>query len=387
MIGIIALIADTQTPHEAAVETAFEVAGVIAFPLLVVTNAFFVAAEFSLVAVRKTRMEDLQAKGIRGAGAVLAALARLDRCIAATQLGITLASLGLGFVVEQGLSSLLSLAFGMLPGPFGWLAAHSISATLAFVLITFLHVVLGELVPKTVALQAPDRIALWLTPPLLLFEMAMRPFIATMSLSANLIFRALGLQPVPEGMIHSVEELALLIEDTEEAGIIDADQAALLHNVFLFANKKVKDCMVPREKMDALDLMTPLPAVLEKVRSSGHTRMPVFEGTLDNIVGIVNTKDLFFLVGVDNVVVLEDALYPAIFLKPDEEAANALRLFKRSKKHLALVRDEDDKILGVVTLEDILEEIIGELEDEQDLPIPPRSLRKLRRYRPRPPRK
>ena len=211
----------------------------------------------------------------------------------------------------------------------------------------------------------------------------MRPFIATMSWSANLLFKAFGLRPVPEGLIHSVEEIALLIEDTEEAGIIDSDQATLLRNVFLFSNKKVKDCLVPREKMDVLDLMTPLPAVLEKVRSSGHTRMPVYEGTLDNIVGIVNTKDLFFLVGVDNVVVLEDALYPAIFLKPDEEAANALRLFKRSKKHLALVRDEDDKILGVVTLEDILEEIIGELEDEQDLPIPPRSLRKLRRYRPR----
>ena len=383
MIGLLALVADPTTAHEAAVERAFEVVGLIAFPLLVIANGFFVAAEFALVAVRKTRMEDLQAKGIRGAGAVLAALARLDRSIAATQLGITLASLGLGFVVERGLATLLSAAFGLLPPPFEWLALHSVSATLAFVLITYVDVVLGELVPKTAALQAPDRIALWLTPPLLLFEMAMRPFIAIMTGTANLIFRALRLHPVPEGMVHSVEELTLLIEDTEEAGIIDADQATLLRNVFLFTNKKVKDCMVPREKMDALDLMTPLPAVLEKVRSSGHTRMPVYEGTLDNIVGIVNTKDLFFLVGVDNVVVLEDALYPAIFLKPDEEAANALRLFKRSKKHLALVRDEDDKILGVVTLEDILEEIIGELEDEQDLPIPPRSLRKLRRYRPR----
>ncbi|HEX3314456.1 MAG TPA: hemolysin family protein [Gemmataceae bacterium] len=383
MIGLLAFVADPTTPHEAAVERAFEIIGLIAFPLLVATNGLFVAAEFALVAVRKTRMEDLLAKGIRGAGAVLAALGRLDRCIAATQLGITLASLGLGFVVERGLASVLAFLFGHLPHPFDWLALHSVSATIAFVLITFLHVVLGELVPKTVALQAPDRVALWLTPPLLLFEMAMRPFIATMTGTARLLFRALRLQPMPEGMVHSVEELALLIEDTEEAGIIDADQAALLHNVFLFANKKVKDCMVPRDKMDALDLMTPLPTVLEKVRSSGHTRMPVYEGTLDNIVGIVNTKDLFFLVGVDNVVVLEDALYPAIFLKPDEEAANALRLFKRSKKHLALVRDEDDKILGVVTLEDVLEEIIGELEDEQDLPIPPRSLRKLRRYRPR----
>jgi CBS domain containing-hemolysin-like protein len=258
-----------------------------------------------------------------------------------------------------------------------------VSATIAFVLITYLHVVLGELVPKTVALQASDRMSLWLTPPLLLFEQITRPFIALMTWSARMICRACRVKQVPEAMVHSVEELALLIEDTEEAGIIDADQAALLKNVFLFTNKTVKDCMVPREKMDILELTTPLPAVLEKVRSSGHTRMPVYEGTIDNIVGIVNTKDLLFLIGVDNVVVLEDALYPAIFLKPDEEASNALRLFKRSKKHLALVRDDEDRILGMITLEDILEEIIGELEDEQDLPVPPRSLWKLRRYRPR----
>ena len=149
MIGLLAFVAD-PTPHEAAVERAFEVVGLIAFPLLLAANGFFVAAEFALVAVRKTRMEDLLAKGIRGAAAVLAALARLDRCIAATQLGITLASLGLGFVVERGLASLLSQAFGVLPSPLDWLAAHSVSATLAFVVITFLHVVLGELFPKTV---------------------------------------------------------------------------------------------------------------------------------------------------------------------------------------------------------------------------------------------
>jgi CBS domain containing-hemolysin-like protein len=365
------------------VENWLELVGLIAFPLLLAANAFFVAAEFALVAVRKTRMEELQAKKIRRAGLVVMALDHLDRYIAATQLGITITSLGLGFIVEQGVADLLRHVFGYLPAPFDVLARHGVATTIAFIIITFFHVVLGELFPKTVALQSPDRVALWLTGPLVIFERCMRPFIALMRGTNQLLTRAFKMKPVPEDIVHSVEELALLIEDTEEAGIIDPEQAKILRNVFLLSNKTVRDCMIPRDKMDALELSTPLANVLDKVRGSGHTRLPVYEKEFDNIVGIVNTKDLFFLVGMTNVVVLEDALYPAIYLKPEEEAAHALRLFKKSKKHMALVRDENDRILGMVTLEDILEEIIGDIEDEQDLPLPPRGLRKLRRFRPR----
>lgn len=353
----------------------------LTFPVLLGANAFFVAAEFALVAVRKTRIEELERKGVRRAALVLGALEHLDRYIAATQLGITLASLGLGFVVEHALSELIQHAFAALPPPMNALATHTISAAIAFTIVSFLHVVLGELLPKTVALQSPDRVALWVTPPLLLFEFAMRPFIRVMNGTGQWLAARLGFRSVPETFVHSVDELALLIEDTEEAGMIDAEQAKLLRNVFLLSNKTVRDCMVPREKMDALDIATPLNAVLERVRASGHTRLPVYEGELDEIRGVVNTKDLLFLVGLSSVVVLEDALYPAIFLKPDEEAANALRLFKKAKKHMALVRDADGKILGMVTLEDILEEIIGDIEDEQDLPLPRRGLSKLRRLR------
>lgn len=355
--------------------------GLLAFPLLLAANAFFVAAEFALVAVRKTRMQELETRGLRRAGLVLASLEHLDRYIAATQLGITLASLGLGLVVETGVAGALIAAFHDLPSPWSVLARHSVATTIAFCCITFLHVVLGELFPKTVALQSPDRVALWVVVPLRIFEICMRPFISFMNGTGNLLARTFGFTPVPEALVHSVQELNLLIEDTEEAGIINSEQAQLLKNVFLLTNKEVRDCMVPREKMDALELSTPLQKVLEKVRSCGHTRLPVYEGELNNIVGVVNTKDLLFLVGLTSVVVLEDALYPAIFLKPDEEVANALRLFKKAKKHMALVRDTEGTILGMITLEDILEEIIGDIEDEQDAAQPPRSLAKLRRFR------
>jgi putative hemolysin len=357
------------------------IGGLLAFPVLLAANAFFVAAEFALVAVRKTRMQEMEERGIRGASVVILAIEHLDRYIAATQLGITLASLGLGLVVEKGLAGALVYAFSGLPPAFAFLARHSVATTISFCFVTFLHVVLGELFPKTVALQSPDRVSLWVVTPLRIFEMTMRPFISFMNGTGNWLARLFGFNPVPEAMVHSVGELNLLIEDTEEAGIINAEQAKLLKNVFLLANKEVRDCMVPREKMDALELSTPLPKVLEKVRSCGHTRLPVYEGDLNNIVGVVNTKDLLFLVGLTSVVVLEDALYPAIFLKPDEEVANALRLFKKAKKHMALVRDGESHILGMITLEDILEEIIGDIEDEQDAPIPPKSLQKLRRFR------
>jgi CBS domain containing-hemolysin-like protein len=242
---------------------------------------------------------------------------------------------------------------------------------MAFLLITFLHVVFGELIPKTIALQTTDQIALWLARPLILFAGVSRPLIVLMNGTANAILRRLGFAPVTgEEAVHSVEELMLLIEDTEEAGILDPDQADFVQNVFRLSSKRVADCLVPRDKMAALELNTPPDKVLEAVRSGAHTRMPVYEGDPDNIVGIVNTKDLFYLFSLQGVVVLQDALYPAIFLRPDESMANALRVFRKSRRPMALVRDTAGHILGLITLEDVLEEIVGDIEDEHDRPTP-----------------
>jgi CBS domain containing-hemolysin-like protein len=349
----------------------WEVLGLVAIPALVLLNAFFVAAEFALVAVRRTRVEEMVAQGVKGAGAVTTALTKLDRTIAATQLGITGASIGLGWVGEPAVERLLRPLFDALPPPWPAAASHSAAVTLTFLLITFLHVVFGELVPKTLAIQVPDRTALWLARPMLVFVRLTRPLVLLMSGSANLVLRGLGFHAATgESMVHSVDELALLIEDTEEAGILDPDQAELVQNVFRLSDKRVGDCMVPKEKMASLEISTPPDKVLEAVVSGAHTRMPVYEKELDNIVGVVNTKDLFHIFSLRGIVMLSDAIYPALFLKPDESVANALRLFRRAHRPMALVRSEDGKILGLVTLEDILEEIIGDIEDEHDRPTP-----------------
>jgi CBS domain containing-hemolysin-like protein len=261
----------------------------------------------------------------------------------------------------------------------------------AFILITFLHVVFGELLPKGVALQRPDRTALWLAAPLVVFTKLTRPLTLLINGTANAILRLLGYEPAHgEEMVHSVEELTLLIEDTEEAGILDPDQAEFVQNVFRLSNKRIRDCLVPRDKMAVLELNTNPDKVLEAVRRGAHTRMPVYEGALDNIVGIVNTKDLFFLFSLRGVVVLEDALYPALFLKPTEMVANALRLFRKEHRPMALVREDDGTILGLITLEDVLEEIVGDIEDEHDRPTPklaPRPKRRLSQPGPIPPKR
>lgn len=360
---------------------AWTLLGLLLVPALVALNGFFVAAEFALVAVRKTRIEELDGQGVSGAKAVLRAIDALDDSIAATQLGITLASIGLGVVCEHALAAVLRPAFTWVPEGWHGLTTHSVATFLAFCIITYLHVVFGELIPKTVALQVPDRAALWLARPLLLFGTVMRPFIKAMNGTGNSLLHLAGFHSAGgEAMVHSVEELLLLIEDTEEAGILDADQADLVENIFRLSGKRVADCMVPRDRMAWLELSTPPEQVLEAVRSSAHTRMPIYDGDLDNVVGIINTKDLFYLFSLRGVVVLQDALYPALFLKPDETVGNALRLFKKAHRHMALVRDDDGKIHGLLTLEDVLEEIVGDIEDEHDRPTP--RLKLMRRKRP-----
>ena len=362
---------------------AWSLLGLLSIPALVALNGFFVAAEFSLVAVRKTRVEEMVRQGIRRAKAVEAALAQLDRYIAATQLGITLASIALGWVGEPALARLIAPLFEFLPESWRVVTTHSIAVAVAFGLVTFMHVVFGELIPKTMALQAPDTTSLLVAKPLIVFARLTRPLIVAMNETGNLILRLFGFHAAGgEDMVHSVEELLLLIEDTEEAGILEPDQAKYLTNVFRLSSKHVRDCMVPRERMAALELSTPPDRVLDAVRSSAHTRMPVYEGNLDNIVGIVNTKDLFYLFSLRGVVILEDAMYPPLFLKPDESIANALRLFRQSHRPMALVRDEEGKIHGLITLEDVLEEIVGDIEDEHDRPVP--KLIRRRRFLPPP---
>lgn len=352
----------------------------LAIPALVALNGLFVAAEFALVGVRRTRVEELLNQGIPGAKAVEAAITDLDKSIAATQLGITLASIGLGTLTEPALARLILPAFAYLPeGIWQGLATHGTASAIAFIFITFLHVVFGELMPKTIALQIPDRTALWIARPLLWFTVLTRPLVAAMNGTGNFLLWLWGFQPAGhEAHLHSVEELELLIEDTQEAGLIDHDQAELLSNVFALSDRTVAECMVPREKMAVLAANAAPEAILDAVRQGAHTRMPVYDGDLDEIVGIVNTKDLFYLFSLQGVVILQDALYPPLFLRADDSLGIALRTLRKSHRHMALVRDNADRVVGLITLEDVIEEIIGEIEDEHDRPGPRLRIRRIR---------
>jgi CBS domain containing-hemolysin-like protein len=361
------------------------VVGLLSVPLLVAVNGFFVAAEFALVAVRKTRVEELVNQGRAGAASLMAAITDLDRSVAACQLGITIASLALGYVSEPALAALLRPLFDTFPAEWQGPITRVFSVLFTLALITYMHVVFGEQMPKLVALQDSEAIGLWVARPVTIFARLTRPLIRLMNGSSTWFLNRFGYRTdTEEGEVHTVDELRLLVEDTEEAGLLDPDQADMVLNVFALTDKKVRDCMVPRDKMAALDVNSAPDKVLEIVRLGAHTRMPVYDGALDKIVGIVNTKDLFFLFSTSGAVVLEDALYPATFLAPDEPVANAFRLFRKSHRPMAVVRDAEEKVLGLITLEDVLEEIVGDIEDEHDVPVPKLKLARRRAVTNRP---
>ncbi len=351
-----------------ALSLAREILGLLSVPLLVLLNSFFVAAEFALVAVRRTKVEEMIRKNRVGAQAVRKAISKLDDAIAATQLGITLASLSLGWVGEPAIAHLLDPLLHLFPMEWAKTASHSLSAIIAFTTITFLHVVIGELAPKALALQRPDEISLLVATPLLIFAKITRPAIVLMNGAGNWIVRQLGFKPVSgHQMVHSVEELGLLVEETRQAGVLPADQAEYLHNVFRLSSKCVCDIVVPLDKVAALEIHASEEQILEAVREGAHTRMPVYDQDFDHVVGIVNTKDLFYLFSLRGVVVLHDALYTPLFFPPNLSVAAALREFKRQKRQMAVVKESNGHVLGIVTLEDIIEEIVGDIEDEHDL--------------------
>jgi putative hemolysin len=343
------------------------VLGLIAIPVLIAVNGYFVAVEFALVAIRKTRVEELVQQGARGARSVANAVTNLDRSIAAAQLGITLASIALGAVGESVLARMLEPYLTFVPEHLSWITRHSVATLLSIAIITYLHVILGEQVPKMMAIQSADSVALWSAKPLNVFARATWPVLKLMNATGNFILRRIGYQS-GEGheQVHSVEELRMLVEDTEEAGLLGSEQAEFVKNVFQLTDKKVRDCMIPKEKMDALEVHTKTPKVLEVVRRSGHTRLPVYDESADNVIGILNTKYLFNILTLGQVVILEDALYPATFIDPEAPLSVALQLFRKSRRPMAIVRDKDKKVLGMLTLEDVIEEIVGDIEDEHD---------------------
>ena len=344
--------------------------GLLVVAVLILTNAYFVATEFALVAVRRTQIQLWVGEGRRGARAAAAAIKNLDDAIAATQLGITLASIGLGFVGEPSIARLIAPVFASV-GFGSMVAVHSAAVVVAFSIITFLHVVAGELAPKALALDRPGQVALWCARPLLIFGRIFRPVLALMNGAGNGLVRLFGVQPTSKDFsVHSAEELSMLVTEARDAGEIRPYAGKILGNVFRMSRTRVRDVMVPREKILAIEKNTDPEMILELLKGSGYTRLPVYDGDLDKIIGILHTKDLFHLYAKERLVVLMDAIRPPVEIRPGLGITDALRQFRRGRMHLAVVRERGGPVEGVCTLEDVLEEIVGEIEDEFDEPTP-----------------
>lgn len=341
--------------------------GLLAIPVLIAINGYFVAVEFAIIALRKTRVEELVNAKVAGAESIQKAQANLDRSIAAAQLGITLASIALGAIGETVFEKMLDPMFIQMGLEVDAITRHTISTIASIAIITYLHVILGEQVPKMFAIQAPDRVALWTARALNAFAITTSPILALMNVTGNFLLRRLGIDSKgAHGPSMSVDELRMMVEDTQEAGLLESDQAIYVKNVFMLADKRVRDCIVPLAKMDAIEIDTKPNKVLEIVRNCGHTRLPVFRGTKENVVGILNTKNLFYFMTLKHAIVLEDLLYPAEFIDADAPITQAMQMFKKTRRPMALVREGDQRLIGLITLEDIIEEIVGDIEDEHD---------------------
>jgi CBS domain containing-hemolysin-like protein len=347
--------------------------GLVAVAVLVLANGFFVAAEFSLVSVRSTRIAELVAQGYPGAHWVEKALENPDRVIAATQLGITLASLGLGWVGEPALSHLLAPLFGFLPGEISSELSHTISAGVAFALITFLHVVVGELAPKSIALQNPEKTSLIVARPTIWTELVFKPAILALNVTGNFLLKLVGVNPASgHELVHSVEELKMLVTASTEVGVMESEEGEMLHAVFDFGELLVRQVMIPRTEISAFEADMELREAIDIAVNSTFTKFPVFDDDLDNIVGVVHIKDLLRAdqePDSQNCRV-RSLMREALFVPETIPVKSVLREFRNRRQHIAIVMDEFSGTAGLVTLEDLMEEIVGEVSDPFDLGIP-----------------
>jgi CBS domain containing-hemolysin-like protein len=328
--------------------------------LLIVLNAFFVAAEYALVTARRTRIIELHHQGNRRARDVLRITSSPPQFIAAMQLGVTLTSLGIGALGEQSLAH----AFD------DWIATI-LAVLLAYLILTYVHVVLGELVPKGIALGHSEGAALWVAVPVRLFFTVFGPLIWVLRRSTEVVLKAFGLEePGAESTAMSEAELRMLLSRSSESGEIEQEERGMIEKVFDFADKDAADVMVPRPEVVALSISLPPEEALRAVVDSPYTRYPVYRDSLDNVVGILHVRDLFAAMyerGIE-AVHLEELLRPPYIVPETKDLASLLHEFRRTKTHFAIVVDEYGGMAGILTLEDLLEEIVGEIEDEFDVP-------------------
>ncbi len=330
-------------------------------------NAFFVAAEFALVGARRTRLEEMAEAGDGKATLALKAVQSLDRYVSATQLGITLASLGLGMIGEPALAGLLERFFRALPPDIAAVATHTVAVAIAFSLISTLHIVLGELVPKSLAIRFPEDVSRWVTAPLIGFAWVMHGPIHVLNGTANRLLRLGGVAPVDgHERLHSSDEIRMLVEQSGEGGSLGKEPARLLEGVFEFSEKTAEEVMTPRTEMSALEADFTVEAAADEVAVAGRSRYPVYTESLDEIVGVVLAKDILRAVRQAPGTSLRTIMRAPLFVPGTREVEDVLSDMKKLKTHLAVVLDEYGGTAGLVTMEDLLEEIVGEIFDEYD---------------------
>jgi CBS domain containing-hemolysin-like protein len=327
--------------------------------VLILLNAFFVAAEYALVTARRTRIIELHHQGNRRARAVLKITSDPQQFIAAMQLGVTLTSLGIGALGEQALARAFE----------SWLATV-LAVLLAYLILTYFHVVIGELVPKGVALGHPEGTALWVAAPVRAFFTLFAPFVWVLRRSTDAVLHLLGLEPPSaEREPLSEAELRMLLSRSSEQGEIEHEEQQMIDKVFVFGDKDVADVMVPRPEVVAISAELPPEEALAAVLDSPYTRYPVYGESLDDIIGVLHVRDLF--TGVHDrglaSVRLAEIVRPAYIVPETKDLASLLQEFRKTNNHFAVVVDEYGGMAGICTLEDLLEEIVGEIEDEFDV--------------------
>jgi CBS domain containing-hemolysin-like protein len=338
--------------------------------LLVFFNGFFVAAEFAIVKVRASQLEVKVKEGNRVAILSKHIVSHLDGYLAATQLGITIASLGLGWIGEPVVSKIIISVmnlFGFATNPE---LAHQISLPVAFALITILHIVFGELAPKSLAIQRSEKTTLFIAYPLQFFFIVFRPFIWILNGIANFLLKSIGISALHGSEMHSSEELQYLVQQGQKSGEIDDAEYRIIKNAFDFSEQTAKQIMVPRTQVFAIDLNEFNDEILNKVIEESYSRIPCYEDNLDNIVGIVYLKDILIATRKKEPFKIRSIMRNILVIPDSKSIGQLLNEFQLKHQQMALVVDEYGGTEGIITMEDILEELVGEIQDEYDNEIP-----------------
>ena len=336
----------------------------IVFVLLLV-NGFFVSAEFAIVRARRAKIEQLTKDGNVDAKLALKALEDMNFFIAAVQVGVTIASIGIGWFGSPTIEKMMDPILSNLPSSYVYLT-HTITAVVAFLVVTFLHVVIGEQVPKCIALQYPEKISLYVAKPMDIFMTISKPFVWVLNVACNAILRLFRIPVSTARVVHTIEDLDLMVNTSYDEGVLNETEKDMIHNVFKFSDLTAREVMIPRTDMVCVPIGMSIEELNKVATENQYTRYPVYDGDIDHITGLIHVKDLYSLSIKDEVCPIEKIQRKVLLVPETSTMDNLVREFKKNKSQMAVVVDEFGGTSGIITLEDVLEEIFGDVQDEFD---------------------